>query len=306
MRRRTIEAGTRDSDFTTTLFNMVVGARGGITDNIEYDLFATYGESERIQRQSGFARLDRLQQSLLAIPDGAGGVACIDASRGCAPINLFGPAGNLGSQAAQDFAFSLTQQIIDQSSIGTVQGSVFGDLPITLLADTPVNFAVGAEYREFTTSQVSDEASQTPGAVVGGGGADPNFSGSYDVFDVYGELVVPIIENRPFFESLTLELGGRYSNYELSSNEFTWKVGGTWEPVNGLAIRGNFQKAARAPNIGELFFPQVTVLDNLSVDPCAGTNPVGNAALSAVCVAQGAPAGSCCCRPDQSASCRPD
>ena len=29
VRRRTIEIGTRDSDFTTTLFNFVVGARGG-------------------------------------------------------------------------------------------------------------------------------------------------------------------------------------------------------------------------------------------------------------------------------------
>jgi outer membrane receptor protein involved in Fe transport len=290
VRRRTTEIGTRDSDFTTQLFNLVVGARGSLTDSIEYDIFGTYGESERIQRQSGFARFNRLQQSLLAIPDGAGGVQCIDASSGCAPINLFGAVGNLGSQEAQDFAFSLTQQVIDQSSIATVQGSVFGDLPITLWADSPVNFAVGAEYREFSTSQVSDEASQTPGAVVGGGGADPNFTGRYDVFDVYGELVIPVLEGVAGAESLTIDLGGRYSQYELSSNEFTWKVGATWEPIRGLSIRGNFQRAARAPNIGELFFPQTTGLDNLSVDPCAGAAPVGNSALAAVCIAQGAPA----------------
>ena len=290
VRRRTVEIGTRDSDFTTTLFNMVVGALGSITDNIDYDLFATYGESERIQRQSGFARADRLQQSVLAIPDGEGGVQCIDTSRGCEPVNLFGTQGNLGSQAAQDFVFNLTQQIIDQSSIGTVQGSVFGDLPITLFADSPVNFAVGAEYREFSTSQVSDEASQTPGAIVGAGGADPNFSGSYDVFDVYGELVVPILEGLPFAENLTLDLGGRYSNYELSSNEFTWKAGLTWEPVLGFSLRGNYQRAARAPTIGELFFPQVTGLDNLSQDPCAGNAPTTDAQLAAVCIAQGAPA----------------
>ncbi|MEE4288158.1 MAG: TonB-dependent receptor [Erythrobacter sp.] len=290
VRRRTVEIGTRNSDFTTTLFNFVAGARGSITDSIEYDVFATYGESERIQRQSGFARLDRLQQSLLAIPDGAGGVQCIDTSRGCAPVNLFGAAGDLGSQEAQDFAFNLTQQVIDQSTIGTVQGTVFGDLPITLFADTPVNFAVGAEYRRFTASQVSDEASQTPGAVVGGGGADPNFAGNYDVFDVYGEVVVPILEGVPFADQLSLDLGGRYSNYELSSNEFTWKVGLTWVPTPGFTIRGNFQRAARAPNIGELFFPETTGLDNLSQDPCAGAAPTTNAQLAAVCIAQGAPA----------------
>lgn len=290
VRRRSIEAGTRNSDFTTTLFNMVVGARGSITDDIEYDLFATYGESERIQRQSGFARFNRLQQSLLAVPDGNGGVVCTDTSDGCAAINLFGQAGDLGSAEAQAFVFNLTQQVIDQSSIGTVQGTIFGDLPITVFSDSPVNFAVGAEYREFSTSQVSDEASQTPGAVVGGGGADPNFSGSYDVFDVYGELIVPIIEGVPFAEQLTLDLGGRYSNYELSGNEFTWKVGLTWEPTPGLTFRGNFQRAARAPNIGELFFPVTTGLSNLQIDRCQGDAPVNNAQLAAVCIAQGAPA----------------
>ncbi|MDY7098340.1 MAG: TonB-dependent receptor [Pseudomonadota bacterium] len=290
VRRRTIEAGTRNSDFTTTLFNLVVGARGNITDSIEYDISATYGESERIQRQSGFARFARLQQSLLAIPDGAGGVQCADTSGGCEAINLFGLAGDLGGQAAQDYVFSLTQQVIDQSSIGTVQGAIFGDLPISLFDASPVNFAVGAEYREFSTGQVSDEASQTPGAVVGGGGADPNFTGSYDVFDVFGELVIPILEGVTFAENLTLELGGRYSNYELSSNEFTWKVGATWEPVDGFAIRGNFQKAARAPNIGELFFPVTTGLSNLQIDRCAGAAPTQDAALAAVCIAQGAPA----------------
>jgi len=291
VRRRSIEAGTRNSDFTTTLFNIVVGARGGITDNIDYDVFATYGESERIQRQSGFARFDRLQQSLLAVPDGAGGVQCTDTSGGCEAINLFGLSGDLGSPEAQAYVFNLTQQVIDQSTIGTVQGTIYGDLPITLFADTPVNFAVGAEYREFTTAQVSDEASQTPGAVVGGGGADPNFTGSYDVFDVYGELIVPVLESVPFAEQLSIDLGARYSNYELSGNELTWKAGLTWEPTPGFTIRGNFQKAARAPNIGELFFPITTGLSNLQIDRCQGAAPTTDAALAAVCIAQGAPAG---------------
>ena len=290
VRRRTIEIGTRNSDFTTTLFNIVVGARGSITDSIEYDVFATYGESERIQQQSGFARLPRLQQALLALPGENGGPAtCVDPSGGCAPVDLFGASGDLGTQESQDFVFNLTQMVVDQSTIGTIQGTIFGDLPVTLFADTPVNFAVGAEYREFTASQFADEASQS-GQVVGGGAADPNFSGSYDVFDVYGELIIPILEGASFAEQLTLDLGGRYSNYELSSNEFTWKVGLTWEPTPGFSVRGNFQRAARAPNIGELFFPVTTGLDNLAIDPCAEAAPTQDAALAAVCIAQGAPA----------------
>lgn len=290
VRRRSVEAGVRFSDFTTTLFNMVVGARGGITDDINWEVSATYGESERIQRQGGFARLDRLQQSVLAIPDGSGGVRCIDTSRGCAPLNLFGTEGNLGSPEAIGFAFDLTQQIVDNSEIGTVSGLISGDLPFAI-SSTPVAFAIGADYRRYATGQQSDEASQTPGAVVGGGGADPNFTGEYENIDLFGELIVPLLEGVPFAESLTLELGGRYSDINIVGSEFTWKAGGSWEPVQGLRIRGNYSRAARAPNIGELFFPAVTGLDNLANDPCAGAAPVGNAQLAAVCQAQGAPAG---------------
>lgn len=78
----------------------------------------------------------------------------------------------------------------------------------------------------------------------------------------------------------------------IVGSEFTWKAGGSWEPVDGLRIRGNYSRAARSPNISELFFPETTGLDNLANDPCAGAAPVGNAQLAAVCQAQGAPASS--------------
>ena len=284
VRRRTPEAGARTSDFTTTLFNLSGGLRGGITDNINWEVSGTYGESEQIQKQGGFARFGRLQQSLLAIPDGAGGVQCIDTSGGCAPIDLFGPLGELGSQEAIDYVFNLTQQVQTAASLTQVQAFIDGDLGFGISA-TPISFAVGAEYRKYTASQESDEASKTPGEVVGGGGAAPDIFGSYNVKDVFGELAIPVIEDS-FVRELTLEVGGRYSDYSTAGGKFTWKVGGTLSPTDWITYRGNYQRSSRAPNIGELFTPVTTNLSNLAVDPCAGTNPVGNAALTAVCVAQ--------------------
>ena len=284
IRRRTPEAGSRTSDYTTTLFNLVGGLRGGITDTINWEVSGVYGESERLQRQSGFARLNRLQNSLLAIPDGAGGAVCIDASDGCAPIDLFGPLGELGSQEAIDYVFNLTQQVITQTSLQQVQGVINGDFGFGISA-TPVAFAVGAEYRKYTATRISDEASKTPGAVVGGGGAAPDIDGSYNVKDVFGELIIPVVEDS-FVRELTIELGGRYSDYSTAGGEFTWKAGGTLTPFDGLSFRGNYQRSSRAPNIGELFSPVTTGLTNLAIDPCAKANPVGNAALTATCVSQ--------------------
>ncbi|MBY0422591.1 MAG: TonB-dependent receptor, partial [Parvularculaceae bacterium] len=59
--------------------------------------------------------------------------------------------------------------------------------------------------------------------------------------------------------------------------------------VEDLRFRGLFQRAVRAPNLFELTFPITSGTDNLSVDPCAGTNPIGKPTVIAKCVAQGAP-----------------
>lgn len=285
VRRRTIEAGTRNSEYVSTLFNIVVGARGAITDNINYDVSATYGESERIQTQTGFARRSRLDDSLYALPDGT----CISGNAGCAPINLFGLEGDLGSQEAIDYVFNLTQQVITSTSIATVNGTVTGDLGFGI-SETPIQFAVGGEYRSFVATRTSDSASQTPGAVVGAGGAAPDIDGSYDVYDAFGEVSIPIFEGESFAESLTIDLGARYSDYSTAGTKFTWKAGGAWEVIPGLTFRGNYQKSSRAPNIGELFAPVSTGLSNLANDPCQGpVAPTGN--LLAACLLQ-VPAGS--------------
>lgn len=285
VRRRSIEAGTRDSEFTTTYFDYLVGARGGITDTIKWEVSASYGESERLQRQTGFARFTRLQQGLLNLPDGS----CVDPSNGCVPINLFGLPGSITKEMI-DYHFSAEQTVLNTSSLTQVQGIVDGDFGWGIGNASPVSFAVGGEYRKYTATQRSDDASKTPGEVVGGGGAAPDISGKYDVTDIFGEIAIPLLEDVPFAENLLIEGGVRYSDYSTAGQEWTWKVGGTWTPGAGITVRGNYQRSSRAPNIGELFSPITTGLDNLATDPCQGNAPVGNAALAAVCIAQGAPA----------------
>ncbi len=285
VRRRSVEAGTRDSNFTTTMFHIVAGARGAITDTINWEVSGSYGESENVQRQTGFARLSTLGPALRALPNGQ----CIaPAPAGCVPVNLFGTAGSITPEMIA-YAFSAEQFVFNNASLAQAQALITGDLGWGI-SETPISFAVGAEFREFKATQRSDDASKTPGEVIGGGGAAPDINGKYNVRDVFGEVAIPIFEGQPFAESLTLELGGRYSDYSTAGTNFTWKAGGSWEPVVGLSIRGNYQRSSRAPNIGELFTPVTTGLSNLTADPCQGAAPRTNAALAAVCIAQGAPA----------------
>ncbi len=284
--RRFVEAGPRISEYTTQLFNIRAGVRGALVGNFNYDVFGAYGESENVQRQSGNGLLSRLRQAALATST----TSCIDTSNNCVPINLFGPAGSITSNQL-GFLLGVNTSSATLTTLGTLRGVISGDFGVSSpFAETPVSIAFGGEYRKYTARTTSDAATQTPSEVLGNGAASPDASGRYDVKEGFVELNVPVVEDKPFFRSLNLEAGARYSDYSRSGGNWTWKVGGSWEPVASFKLRALYNRAVRAPNIGELFSPVVTGLDNLAVDPCAGAAPTTNANLRAVCLAQGAPA----------------
>ncbi|WAC23850.1 TonB-dependent receptor domain-containing protein [Blastomonas sp. SL216] len=297
--RRSVEAGPRISNFSTTLFDYKLGARGSITDSIDWDVAGSYGESENRQTIKGYFTNSRVRQSLLTTRDAAGNVVCQNAANGCVPANFFGDI----SPEAVDFLVQESSSFV-RTSLAQARGTISGDFGVTSpWAAEPISFAVGGEYRKYRASQGADTLAQS-GDLGGAGGATPNISGGYDVYEAIGEVIVPIVSDRPFFQSLTLEGGLRYSDYSVDApgspgyTATTYKVGGTWEPVQGVSIRGNYARAVRAPNIAELFSPVNTGLTNLGVDPCATQRTNGTTLrapltgeLLAVCLAQGANAG---------------
>lgn len=289
LNRRTVEVGPRISEYQTTFFDYRVGARGAISESVNWDLSASYGESENLETILNYTLQSRFRAASLA--DNT--TTCQGGQAGCVPVNLFGPAGSI-TPAMADY-LSANSTSINRATLAQVRGIVDGDLGFSLSGVENVAFAVGGEYRKYGATQTSDLLAQTPGELGGAGGADPEIDGGYDVYEVYGELIVPLIQDKPFFEDLTLEAGARYSDYSIDGaggyDTFTWKAGGSWTPTSGLKFRGNYSRAVRAPNIGELFTPQTVGLTNLGVDPCAGAAPTTNANLRAICIAQGAPAG---------------
>ncbi len=287
--RRFVEAGTRDNTYTSTVFNYGLGFRGDITDNIRYDIYGSYGESENTSRQTGNGLLTRLRQAVLATGTPAAN-SCTVIAGGCVPINLFGPAGSI-TPAQLGFLTGVSTSSATQTSLSTVKGLIQGDTGNFAIAETPIGFAIGAEYRKYGASSVSDLATATPGEVLGNGAASPDVFGTYNVKELFGELNIPLLENTSFAKNLTVVLGGRYSDYSTAGTNYTYKAEGSYEPVDGLKIRGGYQRGARAPNIGELFAPLVTGLTNLANDPCAGAAPTTNTNLRNICLAQGAPAG---------------
>lgn len=285
--RRTVEVGTRDSEYTTTLFDYTAGLRGALTSTVDWDVSANYGQSENIERATGYLINDRVLDALLATNPNT----CLSGNPACVPLNIFGPAGSITPAMARFIsADSSTRRT---TSLTQVRGLLSGDLGIGFGGAEPIGFAVGAEYRDYGAAVLPDDFSER-GVLGGGGGPTPRVEGGYNVKEIYGEIIAPLIADKPFFENLTIDLGARYSSYEVAApgnpsfDAFTWKAGGTWEFTQGFKIRGNYSRAVRAPNIGELFSPVSRTLTNLGIDPCAGAAPLGNANLRAICIAQGA------------------
>jgi outer membrane receptor protein involved in Fe transport len=305
--RRTTEVGPRIDQQNTNMFDFKAGATWNITQNINFDLYGAYGESEVQQRRQNYVLRSTLQQALNADnPD-----TCTDTTGSCVPLNLFGPPGSI-TPAMAHFIGGTESTINRGSTLAQVHGVISGDTGFQLpWATHGVSFAIGGEHRDYTGHTRPDFLAQQPGQLGGAGGAILPIEGGYTAEDAFAELIVPVAADRPFFSELTLEGGYRRSHYEIdaagkpSFNADTYKIGGTWAPIPEIKFRGNYQQAVRAPNIVELFAPVVTGLVALTTDPCAGTanpalvtanlplNPnITNPNLIAVCLAQGAPAGS--------------
>lgn len=285
--RRADELGPRQSLFTTDYFDVLAGLDGPLAGDLRWDLKFSYGESRRSQRQSGYWLMSRLQQALLAGPDG-----CFDPSGGCVPVDLFGPAGSI-TPAMNDFlAGSATTRT--RTSMWQLKGRIAGDTGLQLPgAVDRIAIALDAEYRRLGASRASDPL-LLAGDLGGSSGADPDLSGHYEVAELAAEAMLPLLADVPGIHRLSLDLGARYSRTRVAAADahttdaFTWKAEGAWEIVHGLALRASWASAIRAPNIGELFFPSVRTPINLPFDPCAGAAPLLSADLRAVCLAQGA------------------
>ena len=287
LRRRFIEGGPRRGIFDSDTFQMVAGLRGDIGDTWGWDISGQYGQTTQVDTRASFGLFARVQQGLAAIDE----TTCVNPANGCVPINLFGDVGSLQSSALAfiDAQASTTTNV----DLTVVQANFTGDMGSFKSPYSPENIAValGGEYRKINTQEAGDFLSQQPGALLGAGAASPAVSGGFEVLEGYAEMIAPIMEGRQYVEDLTFEAGVRLSDYSTSGTSLTWKAGASWEVVPGYKARGVFQRAVRSPNIGELFRPVIGALGNFATDPCAGAAPVGNAALTAICVQQGAPTG---------------
>ena len=289
--KRNVEGGGRQSDLRHESYRYVIGMKGKLGENWNYDGYAEYSATKFDAAQTNYFLKSRIDNALIAKRNAAGQIVCginalavVDAA--CVPYNMF-QEGQV-SQAALKY-LQVPGSTFGNSTERVVNLSIGGDLaPYGIKmpwAASGVGVALGAEYRREHVDFGGDFVSVTPGALNGGGAASTPISASFDVYDLFGETRIPLVNDQPFIKELQVELGYRFSTYSYGVNTNTYKVAGDYTPIDGLRFRGSYQRAVRAPNLVELFGPQIHAL-NGSTDPCAGlADTAANAAIIARCSA---------------------
>jgi iron complex outermembrane receptor protein len=276
IQRRANETGARNSLDERNAFRFLVGVRGDLGSKFNYDLYYSYARTRNANIQEGNISASAFQAGLDGTAAANGGVA----------INIFGPNTLTPAMVNQ---ISIRAQNGDISTLQVVNGSVSGSLFNFGMGAEDVALSVGGEYRKLAARFIPDTALSS-GDVIGFNAGDPT-DGSYDVREGFAELRVPLIADRPFFNSLELGAAARYSDYSLGNVGGVWTYAGSaqWAPVRDIMFRGQYSRAVRAPNVGELFggqsvgFPQAT-------DPCAQANAATDATIRNLCIATGVPA----------------
>ncbi|MBL8268918.1 TonB-dependent receptor [Steroidobacter sp.] len=273
--KRSVEGDARYWDKTYNSFRTVTGLKGEISGSWRYDVSFLYGNTTSSEQGTNVFVRSRLLNAVNLTRNGNGDIVCVSGGS-CVPYMVFTPGGI--TQAALDYLTS-DHYIDGDASTYVTNAFVSGDLPLTMpTARNPVALVLGAEYRKETFGAFYDDP-QKQGDILGRT-RQQDVNGAYEVKEYFVEAAVPLIEDLPWVQSLSAELGFRYSDYNLSGAQNTWKAGLNYRPISQVKLRGGFNRAVRAANVVELFRPQANGLWNGS-DPCAGANPLYSAAQCA-------------------------
>ncbi|MDE1893556.1 MAG: TonB-dependent receptor [Xanthomonadaceae bacterium] len=289
--------GPRIESFHYNDYQLTAGLNGWFGwSSWKWNAFASYGQTNFNNDQQNNVNLPALETVLY-------GTANYIGSNGS---NCVGYAWNpLGNHALSPGCLAYVTGTAHNNMVlsqNYFQGTVSGDLG-DLWAGT-VEAAFGADYRADRFNYQADAAlnpafnvmpSPIPPDII-----SPSYDligstgGSMNVGEVFGELSVPLLSDKPLVKKLSLDLGERYSHYDLFGGENTWKASLRWRVNDALMFRGGFNRAIRAPSLQELYNPTVQAQDSINGDPCevgslqrSGPNA---AQVAALCQAQGVPA----------------
>ena len=280
--------GNRVETFRYDVWQAQFGLEGRIPGtDLRWNTYGSYGQSQFVNTMFGDA-------SVAAATTVLNGTANYRGTAGNCIGYAWNPFGNTPMTPGCQEYVGRTPTNTNKQTQKIVEATIQG--PIFTLPAGDLSFALGADYRETSFNYQPDSTLRTKDSI--GYGFVSAASGTQRVKEIFAELLVPLVKDKPFFQALTANLGYRYSNYNLFGGQHTYKADLTWRPVDPVFFRGSYSVAIRAPSLNNLFGPTTTAFLPIGTgpnagDPCAagsiyraGTNA---SQVQTLCIAQGVP-----------------
>lgn len=277
--RRMLELGPRHSDARRDTYRIVLGTKGTILGDYNWDLSYNWGHTHATQNGTGQYNVSNFRNALNATTKADGSIVCADQTardEGCVPINIFG-TGAISEEAAKYIAApqSRTEEIDQKVLAGQIEGKLFA------LPAGDVHLVTGFEWRRESASSVPDALTQQG---MNGANAEAASRGHFAVAEGFAETEVPVLKDMPFAKDLTLGAAWRWSSYSKQGDTNAYTGRASWSPVEDLRFRVQYARAVRAPNIDEMFSPGGENYASVS-DPCNGMTASSTGTVARNCLA---------------------
>ncbi|MEO8746049.1 MAG: TonB-dependent receptor [Rhodanobacter sp.] len=284
--RRNVEGGPLTDTFRHKSYRFVLGVKGSINHDWTYDTSFNYGRVSYNEHVANDISMSNVTNALNVV--NVNGVptcqSVVDGTDpGCVPYNIWQagavtPAALAYITANGGNKGEATQKIFSAQVVGDL-----GAYGLTSpWAEDSMQLALGAQYRDESISNQPSPSISAGDLVYASNvlyGSLPT-AGSFNVREAFVELKVPLIEDRPFAEELSLDLSDRFAHYNPQGNANAYNIGAVWAPINQVRFRTSYSQAIRAANGHELFLAQSAGLQQIA-DPCSGPTPLASQAACA-------------------------
>jgi len=276
--RRLTEFGVRSFNQDVNTNRLVVGLTGNLPEEVpalknwKWEASYNYGRTDGTNALHGDLILSHLANALGPSFRDAQGPHCGTSGNvidGCVPLDLLHPnSGNITPDAINYLTFTGTTSGFNEqhTALATASGKLI-DLP----NHGDISLAVGGDYRFERAGFQPDPLTSTGDTT--GPATEPTL-GSYHTFEGFGELSIVPISGGDTLKWVEINAAGRAYDYNTFGSGVTGKVSGLVRTTGGIALRGTYGTAFRAPNISELFLGQTDTFPN-TADPC-DTLPPGS------------------------------
>lgn len=269
-------------------FRFVGGLRGDLMpeSNWTYETFFSYDRgvgfvSEALMNETNLnlalntLRLNSDGDPICGVPTGPNDFGFLTGQQ-CVPINFFADSVYLGGPNGEGafetdaenrylFGQRTNRTAVEQILVG---GYITGDL-FDIAGGGTVSTAFGGEWRRDTINSATDFLSSAGDNAGENPLTEEPTNGARDIWDLYGEVVVPLLQGHQLAEDLTVEGAIRYTNEENFGDEITYRGRLSYSPNDWMTLSGSYGTSFRAPNLRDAFLAPQQAGTSSRNDPCS-------------------------------------